>query len=128
MKNDFARIAKKYKLRLIVLFGSMATGRNHRGSDADVVVVSEKRISLKRELTLRKELFYALGREIDLVIFPSRGATPLLLGQIAREGKCLYGTRSDFIAFKVQAMKRFIDFKPYFALQAQTVKRVLASR
>ncbi len=126
MKKSFAEIAKEYHLKLIVLFGSRAGKIHRKESDADIAIVTTKPITLKKELLLRKDLFYALGHEIDLVILPSREATPLLLGQIAKEAQCLYGKRSDFITFKVNSMQRFIDFKPYFELQAKTIKKALA--
>ena len=87
----------------------------------DVAVLPTKPLTLTSELKLRRDLFKHFKRTVDLVILPQH--SPLLLGQIAQSGRCLFGERKDFTAFRVNAMKQFIDFKPYFELQAKTLKR-----
>lgn len=118
---SFSTLARRYSLKLLIVFGSYATGKMHRGSDVDVAVFPTKKLSLTRELKLRRDLFKHFKREIDLVILPQ--ALPLLLKEIATTGRCLVGSRADFITFQVQAMKQFLDFKPYFELQEKTVRR-----
>lgn len=124
MKKSLSKLAKQYHLQMIILFGSVARQRSHSASDVDLAILPQKPLTLKRELALRHALFTHFNREIDLVILPCN--SPLLLGQIAREGQLLYGPKNDFLTFRVNAMKRFIDFKPYFALREQILRKKLA--
>jgi len=54
-------------VRLAVLFGSMARGRQHAGSDIDIGVLPECDWTLRDELDLASALTRAVGREVDLV-------------------------------------------------------------
>lgn len=123
MKRNFHGIAKKYRLKLIILFGSLVSGNIHRESDADIAIVPEKALSLQNELSLRNELFRVFRRAVDLVDL--KRASPLLLGQIAKSGKLLYGHKREFIAFRIYAMKRYIDFEPYFRLREKTIHHAI---
>lgn len=118
---DFKALAQKYQLNLLVLFGSYAQEKIHADSDVDIAALPNKPLSLARELKLRRDLFDHFKRPIDLVILPQ--ASPLLLREIAQTGICLAGLRADFLAFRVQAMKQFLDFKPYFELRENTLRR-----
>lgn len=124
MQKKLAAIAKKYSLKLIILFGSADENRQHKKSDIDVAVVLSKPIFLRKELDLRSELFKIFKKEIDLVQIQHAG--PLLLGQIAKKGKLLYGNKKDFSALRIYAQKCFLDFEPYFKLREQIINRKLS--
>lgn len=115
MNNVVANIARKYGLKMVVLFGSVAKNRANQNSDIDIAILSFEPFFLKKELELRYELQSLFEKEVDLVFLQDAGA--LLLGQIAREGKLLFGKKKDFDAFRIYAMKSYLDFKPYFQLQ-----------
>lgn len=115
MNNVIATIARKYNLKMVVLFGSVAKNRANQNSDIDIAISSFVPLILKKELELRHELQYLFKKEIDLVFLQNAGA--LLLGQIAKEGKLLFGKKKDFDAFRIYAIKSYLDFKPYFQLQ-----------
>lgn len=115
MKNVIDRIAKKYSIKIVILFGSVARNMTNKNSDVDLAVLVDSKLGLTKELKLRHELQDLFKKEVDLVFLP--GAGPLLLGQIAKEGKLLFGKKSEFNAFRVYAMKSYLDFEPYFKLQ-----------
>ncbi len=124
MKINLAPIAKKYNIKLIILFGSAAENRQHKESDVDIAIVPSKTISLVQELKLRRELFKIFKKEIDLVQI--QHASPLLLGQIATKGKLLYGNKKDFSVLRIYGQKCFLDFEPYFKLREQIINQKLS--
>lgn len=124
MKNALKQVVEKYGLRIVVLFGSVAKNRSNKNSDVDIAVLVDSKFSLKKELELRRELEILFKREVDLVFLSNAG--PLLLGQIAREGKLLFGKKGEFDAFRIYAMKSYLDFEPYFKLQEKINKYKLA--
>lgn len=115
MKKGITKLAEKYDLKMIVLFGSVAKNRASQNSDVDLAILADSKFGLKKELELRHELETMFKREVDLVFF--QNAAPLLLGQIAKEGKLLFGKKREFDAFRIYAMKSCLDFEPYFKLQ-----------
>ncbi|MDO8752600.1 MAG: nucleotidyltransferase domain-containing protein, partial [Anaerolineales bacterium] len=67
-KKQLQPIAKKYGLRFIVLFGSVARGKVHEDSDIDVGVYTEKPITFNNRLKLWLELSKLLHADIDLAV------------------------------------------------------------
>jgi predicted nucleotidyltransferase len=53
-KQYIARIAQKYSLELILLFGSQATGRTHGQSDFDVAYLSKQKLDLEEEAKFKR--------------------------------------------------------------------------
>ncbi len=121
MKDKITQIAKKYHLEMMILFGSMATGRAHQNSDADIAIIKNRKMTSRQETMLNIELQRIMGKEIDLVDIADAG--PLLLGQISRDGKLLYGDKDKFIAAKMYFKKQLIDFMPYFQLREKMIQR-----
>lgn len=76
------------RLRLAVLFGSVAQGRAHPASDVDVAIVPvDENLALDEELVLERRLAQATGRDIDLVRLDR--ASAVLRWQVARTGVLL---------------------------------------
>lgn len=115
MKPTATSIAKKYHLRMLVLFGSRATGRIHKESDADFAAIFSLPLTLQRELQLRHELSQLFGSEVDLVDLQK--APPLLLHEITTHGRKLFGSNVEFSQLKRKAFHRYEDYKPYIRLQ-----------
>ena len=115
MKIVLDDLAKKYDLKVVIVFGSVANNRAKKDSDIDLAILSSSKLTLRKELELRYQLQNLFKREVDLVFL--RDAGPLLLGQIAKEGKLLFGKKRDFDSIRISAMKSYLDFEPYFKLQ-----------
>lgn len=110
---------------MLVMFGSAASGKTHKGSDVDIGYEAKRPLTLNKDLSLRMELFYAFDKkEIDLV--DMRKSSPLLMSEISRDGKILTGKESDFEDFKLLAFHSYNDYKPYFDLQHKNIKKFLA--
>lgn len=120
-KQELSKLAKKYKLKLIMLFGSFSNGKNRTGSDFDISVLGENRAIIKKDIKLIEELSRIIRKDIDLSIINS--ADPLLKYQIAKNCVLLYGKKSDFINFKVRASLEYMDNKKFFDLEYNYILR-----
>ena len=94
-KKDIAVIAKKYGLRLLVLFGSQARGDAYKGSDIDIAYAAGKTIDMTEENCMALELYSVFGTaKLDMVDLSK--ADPLLLKCITEEGIALYEAEKSF--------------------------------
>ena len=122
-KRTVAAVARKYRLEVVVLFGSRARRRASPMSDTDVAVWSASELSMTRHLKLGHELEKALPG-LDLVDL--RRAPPLLLGAVAQDGVPLFESRPGaFAEARLKAMNQYLDFRPYLDLRAKRVRREL---
>lgn len=106
--DEIEAIAKKFNLKLLILFGSYAKGLNHENSDIDLAFESYEVLSYDEEMKLLLNLsLYFRTEKVDLVNI--KKADPLLLYQIAKYGKPLYGSSENFVEFKCYASFRYAD-------------------
>jgi predicted nucleotidyltransferase len=56
-----------YGVRSLAIFGSMARGDDHEGSDVDVLVSFEGKATFDRFMGLKLDLENLLGRRVDLL-------------------------------------------------------------
>lgn len=107
-------------VRLLVLFGSHATGTTGAMSDFDVAVLSDHELSFEERNALIDDISitYKISEEkVDLIDL--RSAPPLLERQIAEHGKLLKGNPLDFIRFRVLAWKRYQDTAKFRRARAE---------
>lgn len=121
-----AEIARKYNLSLVLLFGSQATGKTHKGSDYDIAYLSEAPLSLEDESKLVVDLIEIFRSEaIDLVSV--RGASPLLLHEIVHTGEVLFErTPSLFTSLYIYALRIYEEAQPLFELRSAFLKKRIA--
>ncbi len=72
-------LRRKYGVRSLALFGSMARGDDREGSDVDVLVTFEGPATFRGYMGLKLDLEEVLGRPVDL-------ATPDMLRPEIRPG------------------------------------------
>jgi predicted nucleotidyltransferase len=77
------------EMRLAVLFGSVARGRQHQGSDVDLAVWPADVGPPRQKLTWLAELARLLGRETSLVFVTPR-LDPVLGMEIVRHGRVVH--------------------------------------
>lgn len=109
-KDLLDKLVNKYKITLIVLFGSYAEGKVREDSDIDIGIYLEDKISVKEETNLIEDMVHAFKRDnIDLVILNT--ASPVLRFEVVRNGKLLFErTPGDFLQFKLLSMKRYWEY------------------
>jgi len=126
MKMPSARtlrpIARRYGLRLIVLFGSQVSGRLHPESDVDVAVWADGSLKFAQRLEMWRELSEAYGAEVDLAVLDH--AEPLLLYHVARNGRLLFeNERGLWNEFKGYAYRYYWDTQKFRDALAQYIRR-----
>ena len=83
IQKEIKSILDRYGVTKPALFGSVARGEAHRGSDIDLLVSLPVEATLLDLVGLKQELEDALGRRVDVLTYG--GLHPLLKERIERE-------------------------------------------
>ena len=104
---------RKKRIAAAYLFGSTATGRDRRGSDLDLAIVTKRTISSRERLKIEADLSSRLRRDVDLVVFGQ--AAPLLQHQILKYG-CLIceNDPAERVRQEVRARAEYLDTRNLF--------------
>ncbi len=118
-KQKIEEIGKKYNLKLILLYGSYAEGKNQDKSDLDLAVLGEKPIELETLPSLYGDLEQVLGneKERELDVASLHRIDPLFCYQVVKDSVLLYGNLTDYNEFKAYAFSRYFDSKDLFNLE-----------
>ena len=120
-----AKIAKKFQLKLAIIFGSFANGKNRTDSDLDIAVMGLKGVAFDQQISLVNELSKVFKQDVDLSVLNQ--ANPLLLFQTSKNSILLYGAREDFLKFKLYAFNAYNDYAPYFAMEKNLNKKIISA-
>ena len=120
-------LAQRFRIRLILQFGSTVTGSTHDRSDLDLAVkLDSADVSLQTVLEMQEALQMQFpGREVDLAIL--NRADPLFLRKIVESCRVLFGTPQDLARLRLHAFKTYQDFRPYLELERRHVAQRLAA-
>lgn len=123
-KQKIEETAKKYSLKLILLFGSRATGKINKESDYDVAYLPSKNLSFDEEVDINFQFTIIFPQEqyrVDTV--DMRKAPPLLLYAIFRECQVLFAKDNlIFFAYRAYAYKKYIEAKPIYEERFKKLK------
>lgn len=111
------RYCREQNIRLVVLFGSWAQAKEHKGSDVDVAVLPGRGDSpdILQWIFDFQEFFFE--RHVDLVVL-SPETDPLLLHEIFLKGRPLYeDVPGVFQSERTRAWKLYLDTAPLRRLQ-----------
>ena len=98
-------------IRLAILFGSLATGREDASSDLDIAVLADAPLSVDLKTRLIARLADITGRPVDVVDLQAAGQP--LLGEILTRGKRLFGSDRDYGRLIYRNLLDNADFLPY---------------
>lgn len=111
----------------LFLFGSVARGDEHSGSDVDIglLLTPDTPRDTLELLTLMEDIRGALGRQdVDVVVL--NRADPLLLHRVARDGIVLYAKSNREVAeFHLYAFQQYEDTRPLRELEAEVLRERL---
>ena len=120
-------------LKMLILFGSRATGHVHTESDWDFAAFYDeesRQAHMKNALswfevpTILSHLFEIPVQKIDVAELNC--CTPLLGYNVARDGKLLYENQPhEFINFQCKAWKVYADTAKFRQAQRETIKLTL---
>jgi len=66
LNDEAAGLKRKYGVKSLALFGSMARGDDHEGSDVDVLATFDGPATFREFMGLKLDLEELLGRSVDL--------------------------------------------------------------
>ena len=117
-------------LKMLVLFGSRATGHIHTESDWDFAALydQESRQAYMKDAwswfevpTILSHLFEITVEKVDVAEL--NRATPLLSYSVARDGKVIYEKQPrEFINFQCKAWKIYADTAKFRQAQREAIK------
>ncbi len=87
-KDEIQEICRRYGVRSLRIFGSVARGKARPDSDVDLLVRFRKPISLLQLIRLERELSEVLGVRVDLVTV--RSLSPYIRSDVLASSKVLY--------------------------------------
>jgi predicted nucleotidyltransferase len=125
IREALAPVFRDEGLRLVLLFGSVATGIAHRRSDIDLAFLFDTPTDV---LALTNAIVRLLGTDnIDVVDL--RRASPLLKFSAAKHGKVLYEkTPGVFPEFYSLAFRMYDDTRKLREAKARSIRTFLESR
>jgi predicted nucleotidyltransferase len=112
-------LATQPGVRLAILFGSLAVGREQTHSDVDLAIDAGHPLACDEKLALIAGLAERTGRPVDLIDLRTVGEP--LLGQILRHGTKLLGSETAYADLICRHLFDQADFLPYRS-------RILAER
>jgi len=119
-KEKIQKIGQKYNLKLIMLFGSLATKKAREDSDIDIALLGHSNKVSNDYLDILEEFSQIFNRKIDLSIM--NNANPLLLNEVQKDSLLLYGSKENYINFSLYAFHRYNDYLPYFKKEREFLK------
>lgn len=99
------------QLRLVLLFGSVASGNATAESDLDIAVSANCPLSAEERISLINALANVSGRPVDLIDL--RVAGEPLMGQILRHGRRILGSDTIYAELVSRHLIDQADFMPY---------------
>jgi predicted nucleotidyltransferase len=112
IEPEIEKLAEKFKLKLIYIYGSYAFNNAGKLSDVDIAILGENKLNLDKKLKLLEALQEIFEEEaVDLVELSKVPLT--LIHRILKEGKCIF--TSDLatkIDFEVRNEHLYYDTQP----------------
>lgn len=112
--KELKKVAEKYSLKFVILHGSFATGKEHKGSDLDIAVLGKAPELLREKiLQLHNDFADVFGdgpeRELDLKTL--HNIDSLFRYYVTRDGVLLCGNTADYEEYKAYAFRDYMDSK-----------------
>ena len=104
-------LSRQNDIRLSIVYGSVADGRETAESDLDIAVLADSPLTPERKMALIDALARMSERPIDLIDLSTIGEP--LLGEILQHGQRLTGADSTWATLVTQHLFDAADFLPY---------------
>jgi len=114
--QKITEIGRKYKLKLVVIYGSYAKGENRKASDLDIAVLGEKELEFKTILDLYSE-FSNIFKDKEIDIKSLHRVDPFFRYQVMRDSILIYGNRLEYHNFKAYAFRAYMDSKDLLQIE-----------
>jgi predicted nucleotidyltransferase len=126
-KEKIKKIGSKYNLKLMIIHGSFAIGRERPGSDLDIAILGKKPIDFNTLGEIFGDLEEVFGnspeRELDIKTLDNVDA--LFLYQVMKDSILIYGSSFDYWQLKTYAIRNYWDHKPILNLEKILIRKYL---
>ena len=124
-QKQIEKIVKKYKIKLLLLFGSQINNKTHQLSDIDIGCLFENnQISFAKYSNLLHDLNKMIpGKKVDVAVI--NHADPLFLAKILENCQTLFGKKQDLDKLKLYSFHQFCDFQKYFDLEQEFARNFI---
>jgi predicted nucleotidyltransferase len=118
------KICRKYRIKLLILHGSYASGHATGTSDIDIGILGKNKFDSNQYLDILNDFVEIFGDKFDPVFL--NGAEPMISYRVAVNGRPLYeGAEGIFASFRVQSIARYMDSKKFRELEKLYIKRAV---
>lgn len=93
------------EIKLLYLFGSYASGQQHKNSDIDLAVLLPQKISTVARWEVQQKLALEFNVDIDLIDLLS--ASTVMQNEIINKGICLYDAEDYQGLFEMQVISMY---------------------
>ena len=126
IKPQIKELAEKYGLKLVMLFGSQASGKTHKESDVDFAFTADEYISSRETAEIIFDFTRCLKIGADIELVNLKNASPLLLKQIAMNSFLMYEKEPHgYNLFKIYALKRYMEERNFLKLRDLSLNKFL---
>ena len=115
IQRELKKVAKKYKLQLLVFFGSRVTDKYRENSDFDFAFYPEKNIDFDTYSNLLFEISNIIKADnIDLIDIKNND-DPILRKEILLNGMCIFEKYPYlFEEYKINSYFNYLDYLHYY--------------
>lgn len=126
-KDEVQKIGEKYGLKLILIHGSSALGREKTGSDLDIAILGKKHINIRALLNIFGDLENVFGntKERELDVKSIENVDALFLYKVMKDSVLIYGSSSDYWQLRTFAIRNYWDHRQIFKLEETLLKKYL---
>lgn len=119
-------LTEQYNLKLLLLFGSQASGATHALSDYDFGYVSERTLDYAEQANLQSDLVQAVGfGNVEAINLSAAG--PFLLREVIKNHQVVFAVEDSYERFYTYAVQTYMDEQRLFDLDQilyqQTLKK-----
>jgi predicted nucleotidyltransferase len=119
LSDFFRQRVTQYRIEMVFLYGSWASGQPHKDSDIDLAILfspetdnSDKMFSLLTEITYK--LTQELNKEVNIISLSREFKQPMLYyNAIVLSIPIFIRNYDEFLSFKLEAIHQMEDFQIY---------------
>ena len=124
-KRKIEKVGRKYNLKMVLLYGSCATGKKKAGSDLDIAVLGQEPIEMNKLLEIHNDIADIFGdsRQQELDLKSLHDVNPFFRFEVMRHSVLLYENPVDYYSFKAYAFRDFQDSQSLFNLLRVIIRK-----
>lgn len=116
-KEKIEEIAKKYNLKLLLLFGSRVSGKTHKFSDYDFGYVATEKLDYAEKYELEQELKRAGEIKDELEAVDLENISSLMKYRVLRNNKILCEKSGAYSEYFARSLRDYFESGRLFELQ-----------